>query len=425
MPDYEVVPPEEAGEIARRRRAKPRMPSLTIERYGGRLIYFWFGMRPAALMKLFKRGRFSFTLNCIPDTLLLFLWVPWNSVLYWISEAKYKRRAEALTLASPPIFVIGHWRTGTTFLHDLFSVDPNLAYPTTYECFFPHHFLLTEGHLDRVMKVLLPKKRPQDDVPVGFDRPQEEEFGMMMLGEGTPYVTCAWPRFGPADSNYLDFEGVLEADRKTWADAYMWFYRRLVLKHDGKTLVMKTPANAARLKLLTKLFPDARYVYLARNPLNVFPSTVKLWRALYSVQGLHNPPQLDPWLDDYILDMFARLTEAYEADRHLIPEDRLVELRYEDFVKDPVASMRDIYRRLDIPGFDQAEAPMREFIAERSEHKVSRYEMPLALKRKIVERLKPYIDRFGYRDAADAALRGESSVKGASPKAPVREKEPS
>jgi hypothetical protein len=425
VPDYEVVPPEEAGEIARRRRAKPRLPSLTIERYGGRLIYFWFGMRPAALMKLFKRGRFSFTLNCIPDTLLLFLWVPWNSVLYWISEAKYKRRAEALQLDQPPIFVIGHWRTGTTFLHDLFSVDPNLAYPTTYECFFPHHFLLTEGHLDRVMKVLLPKKRPQDDVPVGFDRPQEEEFGMMMLGEGTPYVTCAWPRFGPADSNYLDFEGVLEADRKTWADAYMWFYRRLVLKHDGKTLVMKTPANAARLKLLTKLFPDARYVYLARNPLNVFPSTVKLWRALYSVQGLHNPPQLDPWLDDYILDMFARLTEAYEADRHLIPEDRLVELRYEDFVKDPVASMRDIYRRLDIPGFDQAEAPMREFLGERSEHKVSRYEMPLALKRKIVERLKPYIDRFSYRDAVETALRAPPLAKGVSPKAPVREREPS
>ena len=95
MPDYEVVPEEEAGQISRRRRAKPRMPTFTIERYGGRLIYFWFGMRFGVLMKLFKRGRFSFTLNCIPDTLLFFLWVPWNSVLYWISEAKYRKRAEA------------------------------------------------------------------------------------------------------------------------------------------------------------------------------------------------------------------------------------------------------------------------------------------------------------------------------------------
>ena len=211
--------------------------------------------------------------------------------------------------------------------------------------------------------------------------------------------------------------GVSEADRNKWADAYMWLYRRLALKH-GKPLVMKTPANAARLKLLTELFPDARYVYLARNPLNVFPSTVKLWRALYSVQGLHNPPRLDPWLDDYVLDMFARLTEAYEEDRHLIPKDRLVELRYEDFIKDPVASMREIYQRLEIPNFEQAEAKMREFIAERAEHQVSRYDMPAALKRKIAERLKPFIDRFGSREAIDAALAKPSA-------APVRETEPS
>ena len=205
----------------------------------------------------------------------------------------------------------------------------------------------------------------------------------------------------PPTRDYLDFKGVSEKDKKKWADAYMWLYRRLYVKHGGKRLVMKTPANAARLPLLTKLFPDARYVYLARNPLDVFPSTVKLWRALYSVQGLHNPPNLDPWLDDYILDMFARLTEDYEEDRHLIPEGRLVELRYEDFVKDPVATMRDIYRRLDIEGFEQADAPMREFVGERKEHRVSRYELPEKLKRKVIDRLKPYIDRFGYRQAVE------------------------
>ena len=186
MPNYENQPSEEqAASSAGERRAKPRMPALTIDRYGGRLIYFWFGMRFGALMKLFKRGRYCFTLNCIPDVLLLFLWVPWNSVLYRISEAKYRRarrklparrsrRSSSSAIGAP----------ARRFLHDLFSVDPNLAYPTTYECFFPHHFLLTEDMLPKVMKVLLPKKRPQDDVPVGFDRPQEEEFAMMILGAG-------------------------------------------------------------------------------------------------------------------------------------------------------------------------------------------------------------------------------------------------
>ena len=422
MPDYEVLPLDDEGQPPRRKSKKPKMPALTIERYGGRLVYVWFGMRFGALMRLFWRGRFSFTLNCIPDTLALFIWVPWNTPLYWISELKYRRRAEALPLDTPPVFVIGHWRTGTTLLHDLFSEDPNLAFPTTYECFFPHHFLLTEGRLDKAFKVLLPKRRPQDDVPVGFDRPQEEEFAMIMLGEGSPYNTMAWPRMGPAESEYLDFKGLPKAKTQSWADAFMWFYRRLVLKHLGKRLVMKSPANAGRLKVLTRLFPDARFVYIARHPLDVFPSTVKLWRALYSTQGLHNPPQLDSWLDNYVLDMFQRLTEAYEEDRHLITADRLVELRYEDLVKDPLGTMRSVYDRLGLGNFAEAEGPMRAILSDRSDHRISSYRLPDPLTRKIAEGLAPYIDRFGYRDAVNTAL-GQDT--GAGPKTLVREREPS
>jgi omega-hydroxy-beta-dihydromenaquinone-9 sulfotransferase len=403
VPDYEVMPPEEDGQPPRRKRKKPKLPALTIERYGGRLLYVWFGMRFMTLMRLFWRGRFSFTLNCIPDTLALFLWVPWNTPLTWISEALYKKKAESLPLDTPPIFVVGHWRSGTTLLHDLFSEDPNLDYPTTYECFFPHHFLLTEGTLDHVFKVLLPKRRPQDDVPVGFDRPQEEEFAMIMLGEGSPYNTMAWPRMGPVDTEYLDLEGLSDNKVKSWADAFMWFYRRLMLKHQ-KRLVMKTPANAARLKVLTKLFPDARWVFIARNPLDVFPSTVKLWRALYSTQGLHNPPHLEPWLDDHVLDTFARFTEAFERDRHLIPQENLVEIRYEDLVKDPIGAMRDIYGKLGIEKFDAAEGPMRAILTDRSDHRVSSYKLPKAIATEVAGRLQPFIDRYGYRDAVDAAL---------------------
>lgn len=404
MPDYEKKPEADA-----RPKKQKWFPSLHMQRYGGRLPYVWYGMRMGALLRLLQRGRYDFTLNCIPDFASLFLWVPFNTPLQWLSEAIYGRSANRLTLDQPPIFLMGHWRTGTTFLHDLFACDPNLAFPTTFACFFPGHFLLTEKALKGAFSLILPKKRPQDDVPVGFERPQEEEFAMLILGEGTPYTTMAWPRHGPADSDYLDFEGLSEAKLTRWADAFMWFYRRLLLK-DGKPLVMKSPANAGRLRLLTKLFPDARFIYLARNPLEVFPSTVKLWRALYSTQGFHNPPGLDPWLDDYVLDMFQRLTEDYERDKHLIPSHRLVELRYEDVVKDPLAAMGGLYRRLALGDFAAAEAPMREYLASRAEHRVSEYELPPALKARIIERLAPYIDRYGYRADAMGNRSGASSV---------------
>jgi hypothetical protein len=122
--------------------------------------------------------------------------------------------------------------------------------------------------------------------------------------------------------------------------------------------------------------------------------------------------------------MFARLTEDYEEDRHLIPKDHLVELRYEDFVEDPIATMGNIYAKLGIEGFAEAEGPMREFLGERSEHQVSRYELPEPLKRKVITRLKPYIDRFGYRPAVDAAL-GDAPKPARKRKPQVREKEPS
>src|SRR5262249_39837259 len=109
------------------------------------------------------------------------------------------------------------------------------------------------------------------------------------------------------------------------------------------------------------------------------------------------------------------LTEPVEADRHVIPEGRLIELRYEDFIKDPIAHLRDIYRRLDIGNFAAAEGPMRGYLDSQKDHRVSEYEMPLEVKRKVVERLRAYTDRSGCREAVTRAMSKPPSTN------PVRE----
>ena len=85
-------------------------------------------------------------------------------------------------MKAPPIFILGHWRTGTTLLHEFMIRDERFGYPTTYECMDPNHFLLTEGLFTRWLNFLVPTHRPMDNMKAGFDRPQEDEFALCMLG---------------------------------------------------------------------------------------------------------------------------------------------------------------------------------------------------------------------------------------------------
>lgn len=381
----------------KRKKKKKRKGPFKVYREGGWLLYFWHGMGIGTWVKLLARGRFDITLNCVPNILTVTLWAPFNSLLYVLSEAIYGRRAEALEITPQPIFVIGHWRSGTTYLHDLLACDPEHGYPTTYQCFFPGHFLLTGGS-GTWFNIFLPKKRPMDNVPVGVDRPQEEEFAFANMGLGTPYITLAWPRHGAADMDYLDLTGLSDAERSRWERDFMWLIRRLAYKNK-KRLVLKSPAHTARIKTLIKLFPDARFIHISRNPLDVIPSTRKLWKALNSVQGLHNPARDDPWLDEFMFSVFERVFARYEKDRELIPPSNLVELAYEDLAASPKKELKAIYEKLELGDFASAEPGVDAYLAAQDGYQRSVYELTKAQRAEILKRCGPYMKRFGYARA--------------------------
>jgi len=354
---------------------KVRSP-MKVHREGGWLLYFWHGMGVITWAKLLIRGRFDITLNCVPNIFTVTLWTPLNS----------------------PIFVLGHWRSGTTLLHDLLACDPAHGYPTTYQCFFPNHFLLTGGAVRKWFNIFLPRRRPMDNVPVGVDRPNEDEFAFANLGMGTHYITLAWPRHGPADMDYLDLVNLSEEERTRWERGFMWFVKRLSYKQK-KRLVMKSPAHTARIPTLLKLFPDARFIHIARNPLAIYPSTVKVWKVLNSVQGLHNPAQDDPWMEEFVFEVFKRLFKRYDETWGLIPDGHLTEIAFEDLAADPKAVMKQIYEQLDLGDFASAEPGMDEYLAGQKDYKPNVFNLPDALRAKILKRWSGYIKRFGYGEA--------------------------
>lgn len=376
---------------------KVRAP-MKVHREGGWLLYFWHGMGVVTWAKLLARGRFDITLNCLPNILTVTIWSPVNSVLYLVSELVYGRRANRHQINQAPIFVLGHWRSGTTFLHDLLASDPAHGYPTTYQCFFPNHFLLTGGGVRKWFNVFLPKRRPMDNVPVGVDRPQEDEFAFANLGMGTHYVTLAWPRHGPQDMAYLDLVELSDDERERWEEGFMWFVKRLSFMQK-KRLVMKSPAHTARIRTLLKLFPDARFVYISRNPFAVIPSTVNLWKSLDSVQGLHNPARDDAWMEGFVFDVFETVHRRYEEDKALIPEGALSEVRYENLAANPKAVLKEIYAELGLGEFTRAKQGIDGYLDGQGEYQPNIFNLPDAMRANISKRCAGYMNRFGYSQA--------------------------
>ena len=295
----------------------------------------------------------------------------------------------------PPLFVLGHWRSGTTLLHELLVRDPRHACPTTYQCFAPHHFLVTERWITPLIGWLLPKKRPMDNVATGWDRPQEDEFALCSLGLGTPYRSWCFPDEGPVDADWLTLDGVPEDARQRWGEALRRFVGMLSLQGSPR-VVLKSPPHTARVRWLLEHFPDARFLHLSRDPMKLFPSTVRLWKSLCDVQSLQGYRERYEWIEEEVLGNLVHMYDAYERDRQSVPEGRLVELRYEDLVADPVGRLRDAYERLELGDFGPAQSGVEAYLAEERDYKTNRFELPDAVRERVADRWGGYARMWGY-----------------------------
>src|SRR4030095_4005713 len=130
------------------------------------------------------------------------------------------RRVRETEITYAPLFIIGHWRSGTTLLHELLTLDQRHTYPTTYECFFPNHFLLTEWYFTRLFRFAVPSRRPMDNMSMSWDRPQEDAFGLCNLGQPSPYLTIAFPNCRPQYPAYFDLEDVPPEALHRWKQCF-------------------------------------------------------------------------------------------------------------------------------------------------------------------------------------------------------------
>jgi hypothetical protein len=355
---------------------------------------FWHGMTAGTWLRELARNRFAVSPSRIPMAASVTCFSLLNSALAGIDRLVYGRRVARTELRRPPLFILGHWRSGTTFLHELLIRDPEHTYPTTYQCFVPHHFLLTQSWIPAATTVLLPKRRPMDNMQAGWDRPQEDEFALQNWGVPSPYLSMMFPNRGPSYPSYLTLEELAPAERRRWRRTLVEFFRRIAC-NDPRRIVVKSPGHTARVRTLAEAFPDAKFVHIAREPNALFASTVALWRSLNEVQGAQ-AVRRDDWVEPYVLDSLRTMYDAYFADRSLLAEDQLVELRYEQLIEDPKASLRQVYRQLDLGDFSRVEPAIDAHLDEVKNYRANRYSSDESRSAELHAAWGRYFQEFGY-----------------------------
>lgn len=352
----------------------------------------WLGCDLFAWLRLLWLGRFRVgwcQARLIPTGTLL---TAVNTFLRYAQEGLYGRQIRQIRL-QPPLFILGHWRSGTTLLHELLVQDPRHGFPDTCQCMGPCQHLVTGPLLRRYFNWLLPERRIMDNMAVGWGRPQEDEFALALLGAPSPYLSIAFPNEGPLDVDALDLDGLPPWQREKWKRTLVRFLQSVAFR-DGRRLVLKSPPHTCRIPALLDLFPDARFVHIVRDPYAVFASTVNLWKTLHRVQSLQTP-KFDG-LEERVYEMFGHFHRRVEATRGLIPPGRFHELRYEDLTKDPVGELRRVYGELDLGDFGTVQPHVERYLAETSRYERNRWTLSDEQRMQIESRWGEIIRKYGY-----------------------------
>ncbi len=320
-----------------------------------------------------------------------------NTLLRWLQHSRFGDKIDRTPVPHAPVFVVGHWRTGTTLLHELLILDDRFTSPNTAQCFMPCHFLLSEDFFKRFLWFLMPEKRPMDNMAAGWDRPQEDEFALCLLGHPSTYADVAFPNRPPQFPGALDLSGLTPRELAEWKRTFRRFVQTLTLR-DPRRLVLKSPPHTARIPVLLELFPDARFVHIKRDPYTLFASTVNLWLSMGKRHGFQTP-RGGPGLDEKVFREFRVIYERLFEAKPLIPAGRFCEVRYEELTADLVGTMRRVYGELELGGFEAVKPKLEEYAARSKGYEANKYQITDEVRAKVKARWGDLIERLGYGHA--------------------------
>jgi len=319
---------------------------------------------------------------------------PFNDVLAVIQHLIHGRAIRRTNLVGPPIFVLGHWRSGTTLMHELLHLDDQFTSPTTFQCFAPWHFLLSEPWITRFGNFLLPARRPMDNMKVGWQLPQEDEFALLVLGAPTPYFRFAFPNNPIPHMDSLGSKTFDAAKLEQWKRSVDWFFRAISY-HTQKPLIIKSPPHTGRLSVLAEMYPEAKFIHMIRDPRKLYPSTMKLWKVLNEVQALQSNTK-DDAMHRFVIESLHRMYDSFELDRQSIASERIIDVHYEDLVAEPLATLKHIYSQFKLGDFDAISEKIIARQDQEKDYQTNQLGMDPETEKMILREWHDYARKYGY-----------------------------
>lgn len=355
--------------------------------------YILAGIRMGPLMSLLRNHGFTPSPKNLGRLLFLFQNALWASLLSWREKKIFGDKIISFEVPVDPVIIIGHWRTGSTFLHQLLALDERWVAPSVFQSSFPDSFLVSARYFRPVMSRLV-KKRPMDNVKMGFDDPQEDEFALAKLTADSPLLDLIFPgKDGYFLNERIDLLPSKEY-KENWKKQFAGFCAK-IRQDSGKTLLLKNPAHSLRIPLLNELFPNARYIYLHRHPYKVVASSLHLWQVMAKDNQLKGKPYF-PNIEEVTTGL-RTFYEGIDRELALMPEGKFCRVSCEALEADPVKEIRMIYHVLGINFTEEFESRLDSHLRQQGNFTKNSYIFEDKQKELVYRIMKTQFDQYQYQ----------------------------
>ncbi|MBK8832700.1 MAG: sulfotransferase [Saprospiraceae bacterium] len=313
----------------------------------------------------------------------------------WLENLLFSGKLSRTALPDSPVFILGHWRSGTTLLHNAMAQDRQFAFINTFQSVFANQFFGSRWLFKPLMKLLMPEKRPADNVLLSPELPQEEGIALSNIDSFGFYNFFYFPRrWKDIYKRYISGDSASPKELEAFGRRYKKLIAQSLIEYNRQQFISKFPPNTGAIRHLLDMFPQAKFVYIYRNPILVFQSTVNFFETTH--EALMLQPYSKAEFEEMVFELYEMIIQDYERLKSLIPAQHLVEIRYEDFEADPLEGLRSIYERLELEGFEQSIPAFTDYFNSQKKFEKASHQFTPEETERITSRWRFAMEMYGY-----------------------------